>query len=113
MIFHSLDTPITTLKMGSTMESNLQISELFNVDGLVAVITGGGTGTHSLPFATTSNESAGSTSAPANSYTFSHSLGIGKMMATSLAENGAHKVYIVGRREEPLKELVAKYPGYA
>ena len=32
------------------MESSVQISDLFNVDGLVAVITGGGTGSHSLPF---------------------------------------------------------------
>ncbi|KAL9044434.1 MAG: hypothetical protein Q9214_002429, partial [Letrouitia sp. 1 TL-2023] len=62
------------------MESNLQIENLFNVDGLVAVITGGGTG-------------------------------IGKMMATALAENGAHKIYVIGRREEPLKELATKFPG--
>ena len=35
------------------------------------------------------------------------------MMATALAENGAHKVFIIGRREEPLKEVAAKFPGYA
>lgn len=35
------------------------------------------------------------------------------MMATALAENGAHKVFIIGRREDKLKELVAKFPGYA
>jgi NAD(P)-dependent dehydrogenase (short-subunit alcohol dehydrogenase family) len=62
------------------MSSSLRIDSLFNVDGLVAVITGGGSG-------------------------------IGKMMATALAENGAHKVYIVGRREQPLNELAAKFPG--
>jgi NADP-dependent 3-hydroxy acid dehydrogenase YdfG len=62
------------------MDSTLRIDNLFNVDGLVAVITGGGTG-------------------------------IGKMMATALAENGAHKVYIIGRREDKLKELEAKFPG--
>lgn len=39
-------------------------------------------------------------------------LGIGRMMATALAENGAHKVYIIGRREEKLKELAAQFPGY-
>ena len=48
-----------------------------------------------------------------NTYTFAHSLGIGKMMTMALAENGAHKVYIIGRREDKLKELEAKYPGYA
>lgn len=47
-----------------------------------------------------------------NAYNFVQSLGIGKMMATTLAENGAHKVFIIGRREEPLKELAAKFPGY-
>ena len=35
------------------------------------------------------------------------------MMATALAENGAHRVFIIGRREDKLKELVAKFPGYA
>lgn len=35
------------------------------------------------------------------------------MMTTALAENGAHKIYIIGRREEKLNELVAKFPGYA
>lgn len=35
------------------------------------------------------------------------------MMTTALAENGAHKIFIIGRREDKLKELVAKYPGYA
>ena len=34
------------------------------------------------------------------------------MMATALAENGAHKIYIVGRREEPLNELAASFPKY-
>ena len=33
-------------------------------------------------------------------------------MATALVENGAHKIYIVGRREEPLNELAASFPKY-
>lgn len=33
------------------------------------------------------------------------------MMAKALAQNGARKVYIVGRREEKLKEAAALYPG--
>jgi NAD(P)-dependent dehydrogenase (short-subunit alcohol dehydrogenase family) len=48
-------------------------TQLFNVKGLVALITGGGTG-------------------------------IGLMMARALAEAGAHRVYIVGRRVEVLQE---------
>jgi NADP-dependent 3-hydroxy acid dehydrogenase YdfG len=32
------------------------------------------------------------------------------MMATALAENGASKVYVVGRREEKLREAAALYP---
>lgn len=35
------------------------------------------------------------------------------MMTMALAENGAHKIYIIGRREEPLKELAEKFPKYA
>jgi len=53
--------------------SSIQAANLFNVNGLVAVITGGGSG-------------------------------IGLMMARALALNGAHKVYIVGRRKEVLED---------
>ncbi|KAA8642770.1 hypothetical protein EYZ11_002948 [Aspergillus tanneri] len=59
--------------------SSIQRDTLFNVDGMVAVITGGGTG-------------------------------IGLMMARGLAENGASKVYIMGRRESKLKEAAALHP---
>ncbi|KAL6717309.1 hypothetical protein ACLMJK_005224 [Lecanora helva] len=52
---------------------------LFGVDGLVAVITGGGSG-------------------------------IGLMQAKALADNGAKKVYIVGRRENQLKEAAQYSP---
>jgi NADP-dependent 3-hydroxy acid dehydrogenase YdfG len=63
--------------MGST--TKLDAGSLFRVDGLVAVITGGGTG-------------------------------IGLMMAHALAENGAAKVYIVGRRKAKLEEAAKGYP---
>lgn len=53
--------------------SSIQAANLFSVNGLVAVITGGGSG-------------------------------IGLMMARALALNGAHKIYIVGRRKEVLEE---------
>ncbi|KAG0645766.1 Short-chain dehydrogenase reductase SAT3 [Hyphodiscus hymeniophilus] len=56
--------------------TSIKASSLFEVNGLVAVITGGGSG-------------------------------IGLMMARALALNGAHKVYIVGRRKEVL-ETAAK-----
>lgn len=32
------------------------------------------------------------------------------MMAKALAENGAERVYIVGRREQPLKDAALEYP---
>ncbi|KAI8950856.1 hypothetical protein F4801DRAFT_601682 [Xylaria longipes] len=58
---------------------SINTSTLFNVDGIVAVITGGGTG-------------------------------IGLMMAKALAFNGASKVYIIGRREDKLREAAAIHP---
>ncbi|KAL3421774.1 short chain dehydrogenase [Phlyctema vagabunda] len=56
--------------------SSIQASNLFSVDGLVAVITGGGSG-------------------------------IGLMMTRALALNGAHRVYIVGRRKDVLEQAAA------
>ncbi|KAH7131696.1 short-chain dehydrogenase [Dactylonectria estremocensis] len=53
-------------------------SNLFRVDGIVAVITGGGTG-------------------------------IGLTMALALADNGARKVYILGRRLEVLDTAAQKH----
>ncbi|KAF9775541.1 hypothetical protein IL306_006344 [Fusarium sp. DS 682] len=60
-------------------QSTFEAGSLFKVDGLVAVITGGGTG-------------------------------IGLSIARTLAENGASKVYILGRRLEKLKEAAASSP---
>ena len=59
--------------------SSLEATNLFNVNGLVAVITGGGSG-------------------------------IGLMMTKALALNGAHKVYIIGRRKEVLEAAVKESP---
>lgn len=59
-----------------TTMSSLDISKVFSVQGLVAVVTGGGTG-------------------------------IGLMIARALEHNGA-KVYILGRREEVLKNSATK-----
>ena len=59
--------------------SSLEAAKLFNVNGLVAVITGGGSG-------------------------------IGLMMTKALALNGAHKVYIVGRRKEVLEAAAKESP---
>ncbi|WPG99561.1 Hypothetical protein R9X50_00237800 [Acrodontium crateriforme] len=53
---------------------NNKAADLFNVNGLVAVITGGGSG-------------------------------LGKYAARALDANGAKAVYIVGRREEALREV--------
>ena len=59
--------------------SSLEAANLFNVKGLVAVITGGGTG-------------------------------IGLIMTKALALNGAHKVYIIGRRKEVLEAAAKESP---
>lgn len=49
---------------------------------------------------------------PADFRSFTNSLGIGRMMANTMAENGATKVYIIGRREDKLEEAAARHPGY-
>ena len=59
--------------------SSLEASTLFNVQSLVAVVTGGGSG-------------------------------IGLMIAKTLALNGAHRVYIIGRREAPLQAATKQSP---
>ncbi|KAM0801245.1 hypothetical protein BDR22DRAFT_804941 [Usnea florida] len=59
--------------------SSLSAANLFNVNKLVAVITGGGSG-------------------------------IGLMMTKALALNGAHKVYIIGRRREVLEAATRESP---
>ncbi|OKL63813.1 hypothetical protein UA08_00410 [Talaromyces atroroseus] len=56
--------------------SHLDASQLFSVQGLVAVITGGGSG-------------------------------LGRTMALALAQNGATKVFIIGRRADALQETVS------
>ncbi|RDW75278.1 hypothetical protein BP6252_06420 [Coleophoma cylindrospora] len=56
--------------------SSIQAANLFAVNGLIAVVTGGGSG-------------------------------IGLMMARALALNGAHKVYIIGRRKDVLEKAAA------
>ncbi|PBP15878.1 short chain dehydrogenase [Diplocarpon rosae] len=59
--------------------TSIEVPNLFNVEHLVAVITGGGSG-------------------------------IGLMMARALALNGAHKVYIIGRRKEVLEAAAKSVP---
>ncbi|RYP62843.1 hypothetical protein DL770_009523 [Monosporascus sp. CRB-9-2] len=59
--------------------ASLEAANLFNVKGLVAVITGGGSG-------------------------------LGLMMAHALALNGAHKVYIIGRRQSVLEAASKSVP---
>ena len=74
-----------------TNNSDLEISNLFNVKGRVALVTGGG-------MSTTTAVNKFPNPCPVGS-------GIGLMATQALATNGA-KVYIVGRTEEKLETVV-------
>lgn len=86
-----------TVTTKSTMASSLDAASLFRVDGMVAVVTGGGSGTPSinpfLPLPTTDTPP-----------------GIGLTMARALAVNGARKVYLLGRRLPVLEAAAASHP---
>jgi NAD(P)-dependent dehydrogenase (short-subunit alcohol dehydrogenase family) len=72
----------------------LSAANLFNVNGLVAVVTGGGTGMLGKP------------RSPSWLILMSY-VGIGLMITKALAANGAAKVYILGRRLNTLEEAAS------
>ncbi|KAH0593056.1 hypothetical protein MHUMG1_09303 [Metarhizium humberi] len=78
-------------RMAQTDTASIEVKALFDLSGLVAVITGGGSAIED----------------PA--YDDYHA-GIGRMITRALAANGAHKVYILGRRMNILEEAAAPFP---
>ncbi|RMZ70925.1 pap2 domain [Pyrenophora seminiperda CCB06] len=75
------------------MTSPLSAATLFNVQGIVAVITGGGSGIF-LPLPLVS---------PSSPYSPPPSPGLGLTMTKTLVLNGARRIYIIGRRESFLQ----------
>ncbi|KAL7892954.1 hypothetical protein HDV63DRAFT_413532 [Trichoderma sp. SZMC 28014] len=77
------------------MSSNTITTEtknLFDVSGLVAVITGGG------------SESG------IDDHIYDYHSGIGRMITRALAANGAYRVYIIGRRIRVLEQTATEFP---
>ncbi|KAI2094528.1 hypothetical protein LOZ35_003717 [Ophidiomyces ophidiicola] len=83
----------------------IKAEELFSVKGLVAVISGGGTGKH---FRVTIDFVPKERQRPNRIMDF-HA-GIGRMITRTLAVNGAEKVYILGRRGAVLEETAKPFP---
>lgn len=79
--------------------SHLQASELFSVKDRVIVVTGGGSGTNTLIAHPKIN--------PTNNHL---PPGLGRTIAHALAVNGVSKVFVLGRREETLRETAAQAP---
>lgn len=75
-------------------QTPLRADSLFSCEGLVALVTGGGTGNYPTSTFT-------STPAPSTAPAYTHP-GIGYMIANALLQNGASKVYISGRRPDVL-----------
>lgn len=79
------------------MSAPINVESLFSVKGMVALVTGGGTGQSHPSFTPFFLPAAILTTTP----------GIGLMIAKALAEAGAARVYIVGRRTDVLQSAAA------
>jgi NAD(P)-dependent dehydrogenase (short-subunit alcohol dehydrogenase family) len=79
-------------------------ASIFNVNGLVALVTGGGSGAYPLDLL---YQSISFLQSHNHMLTDNPLAGIGLMMAKALAQNGAAKVYIAGRRLEILKSAAS------
>lgn len=78
--------------------SNLQASNLFSIQDRVVVITGGGSGKHQVHRAVDKD------------LPLPNSPGLGRIIARALAVNGASKIFVLGRRQEALRETAAQSP---
>lgn len=77
--------------------ANAPAWDVFNLSGLVAVITGGGSGMITSPYADL-----------VFLLVLTHILGLGLMFAKALEANGAAKVYIIGRNWQKLEAAAAQ-----
>jgi hypothetical protein len=83
---------------------SLHAAQLFDVTGLMAVITGGGTGKSNSAYPRGSPRTCRLQYLPCADL-FCSASGIGLMMAQALAQNGA-TVFIIGRRADVLERAV-------
>jgi NAD(P)-dependent dehydrogenase (short-subunit alcohol dehydrogenase family) len=89
------------------MSSPFDINTLFGVKDLVAVVTGGGSGTH-FPFPSLTLYNNRSSTPYIN--ISNPSPGLGRVISRALATNGAKRVYILGRRLNALHETASTHP---
>lgn len=96
----------TSVRMN--IQAGLDPNALFSAKGLVVVITGGGSGTFLKPKNLSPYSAITRTEAINESIETHIHTGIGLAIASTFYQNGAHKVYLLGRRANVLEDAIDK-----
>lgn len=90
--------------MADAVLNHLSASNIFDLSGVIAVVTGGGTVSISL-------HQPRCDSLTSTIFSLRHIQGIGLMITTTLVANGA-TVYIIGPKQEDLDKIAETFNGF-